>query len=680
MSGRIFHAVMVMVTAASLVVSPVFAQDQPATPPAQSSQPTVLPPPPQYQPPAETQGPPAAPTRSMGFSNGPDYSNSNRGFPNLIAPYTPIHVQKPVIVNTPRIEQLIQNGKLELSLEDAISLGLENNLAIAVAQYTPWLNEAALLFAKSGANGRIVFDPVITSTISLTDSTTPINNPLFAGFTSIGTGSSNGAPIPPSLQNHTFTANFGYTEGFWTGTQAQASINTSRSSTNFGTLDLFNPNVQSTMTAELTQPLLQGFGRTVNDRYIIEAKNTVKVGESQFSQQVITTVTQVATDYWELVFARENVKVEQVAVAADQQLYENNKKQLEIGTMAPLDVITAQSQLATDQQALVQAQTTQLLDETTLLVAITKDPLAGPLKGIEIVPTTPIFNPNIDGISLEDAVKEAWQKRPELQQAELNLKNAGVEVKATRNLLLPQLNLFGEYQATGLAGVFTPTTDTGAFFPDGDIFAPGAVVDGLIPVGAVPTGVAGEPLTTAGTPIRTGLPEDLSRMIRGRYPTFEGGITLNLPIRNRAAQANNATAQLNEREQEVGLLQTQNTIVLNVRQTMIVLEQDRAAIAAAQEARIYAQQSYDDEVKRLQLGTSTAFTVIQKQQLLTAAEGVELRDRINLIEAELNFNQAMGRTLEVHNISVADATSGTISRTPNIPGAPEPQDSRAGQR
>jgi outer membrane protein len=240
--------------------------------------------------------------------------------------------------------------------------------------------------------------------------------------------------------------------------------------------------------------------------------------------------------------------------------------------------------------------------------------------------------------------------------------------------------LFGEYQATGLAGVFTPTTDTGAFFPDGDIFAPGAVVDGLIPVGAVPTGVAGEPLTTAGTPIRTGLPEDLSRMIRGRYPTFEGGITLNLPIRNRAAQANNATAQLNEREQEVGLLQTQNTIVLNVRQTMIVLEQDRAAIAAAQEARIYAQQSYDDEVKRLQLGTSTAFTVIQKQQLLTAAEGVELRDRINLIEAELNFNQAMGRTLEVHNISVADATSGTISRTPNIPGAPEPQDSRAGQR
>jgi outer membrane protein TolC len=158
-------------------------------------------------------------------------------------------------------------------------------------------------------------------------------------------------------------------------------------------------------------------------------------------------------------------------------------------------------------------------------------------------------------------------------------------------------------------------------------------------------------------------------MIHGTYPTFEAGLNLTLPIRNRAAEAQNATAQLNQRQQEVEYRQTQSTIVLNVRQALITLEQDRAAITAASEARVLQQQSYDDEVKRLQLGTSTAFTVIQKQQLLTAAEGTELRDRINLIEAELNFNQAMGRTLDVHNISVADARTGTISRTPDIPGA-----------
>ncbi len=678
MSGRITHAALVIATAASLMVSPVYAQDQPAAAPAapaaQTDQtPGVLPPPPQYQPPAATQGPPPAPTRNLGLGASKNYSKPNSWFPDIIAPYTPIKVLQPELTNTPRINQLIQEGKLMLSLEDAISLGLENNLSIAVERYVPWLDEASLLYAKSGANGRIQFDPTVTSNLALEEAKTPINNPIFAGITTQITS-------PVALENHITTANFGYTQGFATGTQALVTFNNSREATNFGGFDLFNPYEQSTLTVELTQPLLNGFGRIANTRYIIEAKNNVKVGESQFAQQVITTVTQVATDYWELVFARENVKVEQVAVAADQQLYNNNKKQLEIGTMAPLDVITAQSQLATDQQALVQAQTTQLLDETTLLVAITKDPLSGTLDGVQIVPTTSIFNPNIENISLDAAVKEAWQKRPELQQAALSLKNAGVEVKATRNSLLPQLNLFGEYQAAGLGGVITPATPTGAFFAESPIFLPSAVLpDGTIPVGTVPIGISGEPLTTRGTPIRGGLSDDLDAMIRGRYPTFEAGVNLTLPIRNRAAQANNATAQLNEREQEVQYLQTQNTIVLNVRQALITLVQDRAAITAAEEARVYAQQSYDDEVKRLQLGTSTAFTVIQKQQLLTVAEGTELRDRINLIEAELNFNQAMGRTLDVHNITVADALKGSISGVPNIPGTPD-ADAQAGHR
>jgi outer membrane protein TolC len=507
----------------------------------------------------------------------------------------------------------------------------------------------------------------------LEQTTTPINNPLIAGeFTSIT------SPVP--LEDHVTTANFGYTQGFATGTQAQVTFSNSRTSTNFASFDLFNPYEQSTLTIELTQPLLNGFGKIANTRYILEAKNTVKVGESQFAQQVITTVTQVATDYWELVFARENVKVEQVAVAADQQLYENNKKQLEIGTMAPLDVITAESQLATDQQALVQAQTTQLLDETTLLVAITKDALAAQLKGAEIIPTSPIFDPEAENISLEDAVHEAWQKRPELQQAELNLKNAGIEVKATKNGLLPTLNAFAEYQAAGLGGVITPKTDTGAFDVTGSVFAPGSVgPDGIVPVGATPSGFVGTAITANGTPIPGGLTDDWNGLIHGTYPTFEAGLNLTLPIRNRAAEAQNATAQLNQRQQEVQYRQTQSTIVLNVRQALITLVQDRAAIAAAQEARVFAQQSYDDEVKKLQLGTSTAFTVVQKQQLLTVAEGTELRDRINLIEAELNFNQAMGRTLDVHNITLADAKSGHVLHQPNIPGAPD-ADGLAGHR
>ena len=670
MSRSLTHAALALLTAASLVVSPLYAQNQqaPASEAQSQSQPQ-MPAPPVYQPPTATQGPPAAPSRNVQF--GRDYSIGHSWFPNIIAPYTPIHVPTPEVANTPRIEQLISAGKLNLSLEDAISLALENNLSVAVARYTPWLDEAALLFAKSGANGREALDPTLTSNFALEQTSTPVNNPFFAGTGSFSSGSTPQKSAAPSVTGHSFVSNFQYTQNFVTGTQAQVTFDNTRSSSSIP-INLFNPSLQSTMTIQLTQPLLNGFGKLPNTRYIIEAKNTVKVGESQFAQQVITTVTQVATDYWELVFARENVKVEQVAVAADQQLYENNKKQLEIGTMAPLDVITAQSQLATDQQALVQAQTTQLLDETTLLVAITKNPLAMQLKGVEIVPTTPIFNPEAENIALEDAVKEAWQKRPELQQAALNLKNAGIEVKATRNALLPTVNVFASYSATGLGGVEKTSSTTGNFAADTAapiVNAAGTPIAGLFEPFAL-----SQPFIFPG-----GLGDDLNRMIDGRYPTLEAGLNITLPIRNRAAEAQNATAQLNERQQEVQYLQTQSTIVLNVRQTLITLVQDRAAISAAEQARILAQQSYDDEVKRLELGTSTAFTVVQKQQLLTAAEGVELRDRINLIEAELNFNQAMGRTLEVHNITLADARTGKIQGVPNIPGTPD-ADGVAGYR
>ncbi len=667
MIGRPIYAVLALLVIASMIISPVYAQNQPAqAPQGQAQTPIQQTPPPEYQPPQIAQGPPAAPSRNLELTKGRDYSKPNSWFPDFIAPYTPMHVAQPDLTNTPRINQLISNGKLMLSLEDAISLGLENNLAIAVERYVPWLDQANLLLAKSGANGKTQFDPTITGTLSLAQTSTPINNPFFAG---IGTLSASGKPVKssaPAIFGHTFTANAQYTQGFSTGTQAQVTFDNERASSSIP-IDLFNPYVQSSLTVQITQPLLNGFGRLVNDRYILEAKNTIKVGESQFAQQVITTVTQVATDYWELVFARENVKVEQVAVAADQQLYENNKKQLEIGTMAPLDVITAQSQLATDQQALVQAQTTQLLDETTLLVAITKDPLVAQVSGIEIVPTTPIFNPAPVNISLDDAVQEAWKNRPEIQQAELNLKNAGIEIKATKNALLPTINLFGEYQAAGLGGTErkSTTTTTGLLANTNApiVNATGAPVPGLFEPSAITA------LNLFSFP--GGFGDDLSRMLYARYPTYEGGINFTLPIRNRAAEAANATAQLNQRQQVVQYKQTQSTIVLSVRQTLITLEQDRAAIAAAEEARTLQQQSYDDEVKRLQLGTSTAFTVIQKQQLLTAAEGVELRDRINLIEAELNFNQAMGRTLDVHHIIVAGAGPGSLYHTPNIPGAPD---------
>ena len=646
MTGSRGHRAAALLIAVSLAVSPLCAQQAQSPSPATAAQ-------------TGTAGPASAPARKLEF--GPDYSKGPHWLPDFTLPYRPKKIPEPVLTNSPDIAQFIQDGKLMLGLEDAISLALKNNLNIAVARYTPWLDEANLLYAESGANGITKFDPLLTSTLEQVRYSTPINNEF----------SGNGTHTATTAAGHYTLANFGYSQGFHTGTEISLTFNNTRETSNLIS-NFFNPWVQSYLTIQITQPLLAGFGRTANTRYIIEAKNTVKVGEAQFTQQVISTVMQVSNDYWELVFAGENVKVEEMSVGTDEQLYENNKKQLEIGTMAPLDVVTAESQLASDQQQLVQAQTTQLQDETALLNDITKDPLAASLAGVQIVPTTPISTPDIENISIEDAVAEAWQKRPELQQDELNLKNAGIEVRATKNALLPSLNLFGEYQAAGLGGNSFKTTGSQT---------------GLTPILSEPVvspadtliGFLGAPTGFTTVPVPGGLTDDWNTLINAKYPTIVGGITLSLPIRNRAAQGQNAVAMLTERQEEAQYRQEQNTIFLNVRNTLIALEQDRAAVAAAGKARDLAQQSYDAEVKKFQLGSSTSFNVVLKQQQLTSAEGIELRDRTNLIEAQVNFNQAMGRTLDVNNISVADARTGKISRVPNIPGATDAGASTGGK-
>ena len=653
MSGRITDFAAVMLTVASLVGSPIYAQ--------------------QAQPQAQP-APSADQARNLELMSGPDYSKGRSWWPPFVSPYKPVKIPEPMLTNVPRVDQLIQNGKLMLSLEDAISLALQNNLDIAIQRFTPSLDQAALLRAETGINGRLLFDPTLTGQLTLQHLSTPVNNPFLAGVAASTTSGPN--PVAPNLIAHNATANFSYTQGFRTGTQLQVSFNNTRSSLNLG-VNLFNPFVQSSLTVQLTQPLLNGFGTLANTRYILEAKNTVKVGELQFAQQVITTVTQVANDYWELVYARENVKVQEAAVGVSQKLYEDNKKQLEIGTMAPLDVLTAESQLATDQQNLIVAHSNQLQDETTLLVALTRDPLAGALAGIEIVPTTTIPTPDVvENIPLLDAVKEAWQKRPELQQAELNLKNAGIEEKFTKNELLPAVNLFGLFTAAGVAGISrtTTSTPTGAYAETNNLVFPvgSADANGIVPIGVLPFGFSATPVETSVRTVHLGgLIDDYSRLFGANYPTYEAGINLTLPIRNRAAQADNAQATLAERQQQVQQRQTQNTIVLGVRNTLIALQQDRAQVAAAQKAQNLAAQTLDDEQKKYQLGSSTSYNVVLRSRDLTSAEGTLLRARINLVEAEVNFNQAMGRTLDVNRITVADAKTGRPARTPNIPGAPD---------
>lgn len=692
MIGRLMQFTVALATAASLIVAPVYAQAQESQqstqqqgasqePAAQQQNAPASQNPAGVQPPsapAAQTGAPAGvnPVRDLRTGAGPDYSREKFFLPNIFDPYIPAHVDQPMLTNSTRIDQLIQDGKLMLSLDDAISLALENNLNINVERFVPWIQETQLLKAKAGGipqfgntqqvvlgtSPSVSFDPIISADFGWTHANIPVNNPFTAGT---------GTTAIPVVNANTAYVNLGYTQGFHTGTNLSVTVDTARNTSNEPDL-FFNPAITPVLTATLSQPLLNGFGILPNTRYIIEAKNNIKVANSQFAQQVIATVTQTSNDYWELVFDRENVNVEEAAVGVSQKLYSDNKKQLEIGTMAPLDVLTAESQLATDQQNLIVAQTNKLQQETVLLNDIAKNLLAQDVAGIEIVPTTAIATPDlVENIALQDAVQEAWKKRPELFQADLNLKNAGIEVKATQNGLLPVLDAFVQYTSQGLNGNQLTTTQVGNTFI-ADPASPLVNASGQqLSVNGVPA-FLGTPITTT-TVGRGGLSDALKNVFQNEFPTYSIGLNLTLPIRNRSAQSDSARAQLDQRMQQVQYRQTENTIVINVRNALIALQQDRAQVAAADKARTLAQQTLDAEQKKYQLGSSTSYNVVLRSRDLTAAQGTALRAQANLAEALVNFNQAMGRTLEVAHITVAEALRGSVGREPLIPGTLDPK-------
>src|SRR5882757_8533849 len=450
--ARPLLATILSVTLVGGPLSPAFAQDAPQTPQAATAKPAT----------------PIVPV-SLGSAKY-NYTRAPRPFPNLLAPYSPIKIEPPGLTNSPRVDQLIHDGKLELSMQEAVELALENSMDIVVQRYNPWFADTGILKANAGGFGGVTpgavfggssannpllnYDPVITTTLTIDDRNVPVNNPLTSGT---GTGLSSLA----RLTLHTSTFNTQYSQGFQTGTTLFTAFDNTRSSST-SAANLFNPSVTSSIFVGFQQQLLNGFGRSVNTRNIRIAKNNRKIADWAFTQQAITTVTNTITAYWELVFAREFVKVQQQAVTVAEKLYNDNKKQLEIGTMAPLDVTRSESELAANRQNLVVAQTVQLQDQQVLKNAISKNPLAPNFVNVEIITTdSPSLPETIEAPTFEEAVKESFAKRPELQEEALNLLNGEIDLKATRNALLPTATLTAQYGSVGLAGnqpiVGTPT-------------------------------------------------------------------------------------------------------------------------------------------------------------------------------------------------------------------------------
>jgi outer membrane protein len=666
-------------------VAPAFAQNPPPKqdPAQQDPSQQQAPPPGTYGniPPASQAGPEAAtgtaPPKappipvSLGLSKH-SFTHGPRAFPTLIAPYKPIQVDEPALVNSPRIDQLIHDNKLQITLQDAVELALENSLDIAVARYNPWIADTDILRTKAGGQGRGTpgadfptsqanidpfnpfpsYDPILSATASIDSRTTAINNPFLSG-TGVGSNTLTG------LHSHADVFNLGYQQSFSPGTTVNVAWNNTRSSSG-STANFFNPSVQSSLTAGFSQQLLNGFGTFVGRRNIMIAKNNRRIADLVFVNQAITTVTNAINAYWELAYARENVKVQQQAVAVSEKLYNDNKKQLEIGTMAPLDVTRAESEVASNRQNLIVAQTVQLQDEQVLKNAMTKNPLAPNLINVEIIPTDLPTPPSAtESASFEDAIQEAFVKRPDLQEQVYNLKNAGIEVRATRNALLPTLTLSGQYSSSGLAGN-SPITGT-------------PVVTGVVPV----VDANGNPISITGaggvqTPIfqsttnvpvlglsQQGFGTAQNQVFTNQFPDYFASLNLLLPLRNRSAQADNARAMLTQRQLETQLQQVKNAALLDVRNTYIALEQDRARVEAAIKFRELQKQTFEAEQKKYTLGASTVYNVILTQRDYVTAEGTELRALADLNEAKANFERAVGRTLEVNRVTIA--TTGTKS-------------------
>ncbi len=605
-----------------------------------------------------------------------DYAKANSHFPNVIGPYEQHHLPPPSFANSPRIESLMKNGKLYVSLSDAIALALENNLDLAIARYNLAIAETDILRSKSGAAVRGVATGLVQGTPGGgiggfgAGASGAGAGGTSGGAGGAGTGASGlvqstlgaGAPIDsydPQLNaslniNHavfplsnTVTtgvagfaqnsgiANFNYQQAFPIGASLRVDFENSRTTNNslFSTLV---PEIRSNFRVTLRQRLLSGFGPGPNTRFIRIARNNREISDIAFRNQVIATVTQIQNIYWDLVNAFEDVRVRQRALALAEKTLNDNREQVRIGTLAPIEVARAESEVASRNQDLILAQTTLQLQQLLMKNAITRNLKDDPvLADAEVLPTDTMMLPeNEPVVPMQDLVNDAMNHRPELAQARIDLTNREISRKASANALLPQVDLIGWYGASGLAGVQNPLN------PD---LAPGSIV-------------------------RTGFSNAFSRLFDHDFPDYAVGFNVSIPIRNRAAQADQIRSELEFRQAQMRLQQLQNQIAIEVRNAQFTVQQGRARVEAARTARNLAQNNLDIEQKRHQLGASTSFQVLQAQRDLAQAESVLVTAMSAYEKARVELDRVVGLTLARNGIELEDAEKGTVTRLPQVPG------------
>jgi outer membrane protein TolC len=586
---------------------------------------------------------------------------------NPLNAYAPDYVPAPVLANSSRLDRLIREGKLYLSLKDCINLALENNLDLAIARYNlPIANtdilrtQAGGFFrgvntgvvqgtpgggvggfgtgapgagaggttggaggAGAGASGLVQstlgagttvssYDPLINASIGDEHQTSPVVNQAIYGV--------------PSLQLNTGQFNVIYSQAFATGTSITFSFNNQRQTTNSPDFTL-SPTLSSLYRFTIQQELLAGFGLGPNLRYLRIAKNNKKISDIAFKDQVIATVTQIENMYWDLVSAYEQTQVNEQSSAFAQQTLDNARKQLQLQSIPEMDVLRAEAEVSKRDQDLTVARTSLELQETLMKNAITKsldDPV---LEAMPVVPTD-----RMEGVqpqttqSIQDLISEALHDRTELAESDVDLVNRQISRRAARNALLPTLSLVGFYSGSGLAGLPNP--------------------------------VCPPPGCTSNVPLDFG--GALTNTFNNSSPDYYVGLNLSIPLRNRVAKADQYRSELEYRQAELRLEQLKKQVRIEVRNAQYAVEQTGARVQAAGKARDLAQRSFDITKKEQDLGAGSSYQTLSAQRDLALAE-LDLVTAMTIFEkAKVELDRATGATLEHNGIQLQNAVTGTV--------------------
>jgi outer membrane protein TolC len=580
--------------------------------------------------------------------------------------YAPDTVPEPPLANSARLMQLIRDGKLYLSLKDAIDLALENNLDLAIARYNLPIADTDILRtqaggffrgvntgvvqgtpgggvggfgtgapgagaggtssgaggAGAGASGLVQstlgagtpvssYDPAIAITVGAEHQTTPLANLQIYGV--------------PSLQLNTGLGTFGYLQAFPTGTSISFQFSNNRQSTNSPFLFL-SPATSGMFRFTIQQELLAGFGFGPNLRYVRIARNNKKISDIAFKDQVIATVTQIENIYWDLVSAYEQTQVNEQSSAFAQQTLANAKKQLQLESIPEMDVMRAEAEVSRRDQDLTVARTSLQLQETLMKNAVTKslsDPL---LEAMPVIPTDRMQTEKIEANSqIQDLISQALQNRPELAETDVDLVNRQISRKAARNALLPSLSLVGFYGGSGLAGPLNPLCKDCT---------------------------SNVPVDFAGA---------LGNTFNNSSPDYYIGLNLNIPIRNRVAKADQYRSELEYRQAELRREQLKKQVRIEVRNAQYALDQTGARVQAARKARDLAQRTFDITKKEQDLGAGSSYQTLTAQRDLSLAE-LDLVSAMTIHEkARIELDRATGTTLEHNGIQIQDALNGTVN-------------------